>query len=143
ANAEGVRAYRALMSNPPDLNAVTKLPGYRVHRGPTVPAYWIYGDKKWWDDVANCSASGVFIAGDTYHRDGRTSYVAPNEWFSLDSMLNAGGVGPGDTIYWLACRSWCLPDNSVLPAPSADPKPPAWFRALPRKVPGVPTRVLA
>jgi len=119
---DGWEAYNLLMSNPPAFTAVTTLPGYRINRGPSVPAYKIVGDKTWVDSL-NLFASGIFVAGDTYHRDERTRYLVPNQWYSLKELLD-NQVKSGDTIYWLACRAWFSGDRR-LPSPGEPkPKPP-------------------
>jgi len=104
----GWQAYHALMKNPPDFDAARKIKNCKEFTGVVgarLPNYKMIGDN--WIDSNNLLASGVFVAGDTWHKDPMTVYLQPggNSW-SLKEFLADPEVKSGDVVWWLACRSW-------------------------------------
>jgi hypothetical protein len=130
-------AYNCLMTNPPDIAGVKKVPGQKQFKGVSLPNYKITGDNSWIDGLGQ-SASGIFIAGDTYHKDARTYYIPAGQWYSLKQFFDEGWAQAGDIIFWLCCRSWMNSKGESVPFPSPPPPPPR-----PLKPPPVPTSVLA
>lgn len=89
-----------------DYVAVSKIPGYRMFDKPALPNYKLTGDDSWIDPRTKKLASGIFVLGDTYHKDPETLYIQNGQWYSLSEFLSYGTWMPGDQVYWLACRSW-------------------------------------
>jgi hypothetical protein len=141
----GWPAYQALMKSPPDLAAVRRISGYTEFHGASLPNYTMTGDAGWIDDYG-FSASGVFVAGDTYHRDPMTGYIAPWGSYTLRQFFADPEVKAGDTVYWLCCRVWTRGGSAVsVPWQSATPSssrpPPAILRPPGRPLPPVPPRM--
>jgi hypothetical protein len=118
----GWEAYNALMKNPPAIGTVQKIKGYKKFTGPSIPNYFMTGEKDWIDSNG-LSASGIFIAGDTYHRDPMTLYLLPGQQYTLKEFFEDPEVKTGDTVYWLACRAW-MKDGRLVSFPAPLPAPP-------------------
>jgi hypothetical protein len=112
----GWQGYYALMKNPPDFGAARNLEGCQEFKGKSLPNYKMSGDN-WWDSN-NLLASGIFVAGDTFHKDPMTIYLRPggNPW-SLKEFLADPEVKSGDVVWWLACRAW-LKSGTLVNFPS-------------------------
>ena len=131
-DAAGWPAYNALMGSPPDFDAVERIPGYTVFDGASLPDYELTGDDNW-VDANNLSASGIFVVGDTLHRDPMTLYLGPGDTYSLGQFFNDPEVRAGDTVYWIACRAW-LKDGRLVGFPK--PPPPLPSRPPPARATG-------
>ncbi len=102
---DGWTIYNHLMKDPPDLAALAAHPGRSEVRGTGVPNYVLSGEKGW-NDSNGLSASGIFVAGDTQHRNPSTWYFTPAMREPLQTLLNPQWVKPGDRVHWVACRAW-------------------------------------
>jgi hypothetical protein len=142
----GWPGYNCLMQSPPDFAGVSRIPGYNVFSGVSLPNYVMSGDASWIDSNG-LSASGIFVAGDTFHRDPQTYLLQPGDQYTLKQFFAYPDLQAGDTIYWLACRAW-LKDGAVTSFPKAPEPPPRPARAPPplpggRSHSGIPTRMLS
>jgi len=111
AVSDGWTGYKALMKNPPNPGALANLKEYNVFTAPALPDYVITGDESWIDNDSGLgtglSASGIFRAGDTFHKDMKTKYVKNGENITLSAFIKNYGLSSGDHVFWLACREWC------------------------------------
>jgi len=136
SGGSGWSAYECLMKSPPDHQGLKRIQGYNKFDGVSLPNYQIWGDD--WIDEHGQSASGFFIAGDTYHKDSRTWYLPAGQWYSLKQFIQ-DWVQKGDIIFWLCCRSWKTASGTAVSFPSPPPpRPPR-----PQVAQSVPTRVLS
>lgn len=103
----GWHAYNYLMQSPPNFDAARRIPGCREFKGKSLPNYTMWADD--WRDSNNLSACGMFVAGDTWHRDPVTLYFdsrEPGSGPSLKDFFAWSEVKSGDVVWWLACKSW-------------------------------------
>lgn len=124
---DGWALYNHLMANPPNHAALAAHPGRRALSGICVPNYVLSGEKGW-NDANGLSASGLFVAGDTHHRNPVTWYFTPAMRKTLQELLDPTWVKPGDTVHWLACRAWghgggLIGTAGVTPLMPAAPRP--------------------
>ena len=107
---DGWTGYKAMMKNPPNPGVLANLKDYNEFSSPALPNYTITGDDSWIDNSSGLntglSASGIFIAGDTFHKDMRTKYVKAGATLTLADFIKDSGVSSGDHVFWLACREW-------------------------------------
>jgi hypothetical protein len=105
-NDRGWQAYFALMKSPPDFGAARNMTGCKEFKGQSLPNYKMSGGG-WVDSKNNLLASGIFVAGDTFHKDPMTVYLRPGgQTLSLKQFFSDPEVKSGDVVWWLACRSW-------------------------------------
>jgi hypothetical protein len=137
----GWQAYHALMKDPPDFAAARSIPGCQEFKGASLPNYRMSGDNSWVDSN-NLSASGIFVAGDTFHKDPMTVYLRPERPWSLKDFFADPEVKSGDVVWWLACRSWLKSASPVnFPSqPAPQPVLPLHLRAPARRRAGAVSR---
>ena len=106
----GWTGYKALMKNPPNPGVLANLKDYNVFTSPALPNYTITGDESWIDNTSGLgtglSASGIFRAGDTYHKDLKTKYLKNGQTMTLADFIKDYKLNSGDHVFWLACREW-------------------------------------
>jgi hypothetical protein len=122
-NDRGWQAYYALLKNPPDFGTARGMRGCQEFKGQSLPNYKMSGDC-WVDANSHRLASGIFVAGDTFHKDPKTIWIGPGQSWSLKEFLAHPDVKSGDVVWWLACRSWLSSGSPVnfpsQPAPQPD-----------------------